>query len=319
MNIENACLELGNKPEVETITWSNLPRWARRTYNSDLKTYIPAHQSITLSGIAHSLFPSLKQPLFLIGSPRSGTTFLGKCIASLPEISYHFEPIATKAAARYVYEGRWSETEAKWFYKSVYKWLMRVHFNGNLRFAEKTPRNCFLIPFLAKAFPDAQFIHILRDGRDVALSLSKKPWFLASEAKSGRFEPGGYPYGPFAQFWVEPERVKEFETTSDIHRCIWVWKRFTEEAINGLQGLSSNRYLEIRYESLAFETHKETQRLKDFLNINSSTSFESFRKALLEVNPKLSAKWKTQLSDNQLSEIDYEAGELLSSLGYYSE
>lgn len=304
------------RPEVESIEWSNLLRWANRTYQADRKNYIPHQRPMSLSRVVASLFPSLRQPLFLIGAPRSGTTFLGKCLSSLPEISYHFEPIVTKAAARYVYEGIWTRSQAKWFYKNVYQWLLRIHFDGDLRFVEKTPRNCLIIPFLAEAFPDAQFIHIIRDGRDVALSLSKKPWFLASEANSGRYEPGGYPYGPYSQFWVEPERIEEFETTSDIHRCIWVWKRFTETALDAISQLPKERYLEIRYESLVFEPDRESERLKSFLNLEESVTFEILKAAIGNANSSLSAQWKKQLSSHQLAEIYQEAEILLSFLGY---
>ena len=305
-----------SRPPVASIDRSTLLRWANRTLKADQKTYIGQQRPMSLSRLAATASPALRRPLFLIGSPRSGTTFLGKCLASLSDISYHFEPIATKASARYVYDKSWSNTQAQWFYKSVYKWLLRIHHNGDLRFAEKTPRNCLIVPFLAQTFPDAQFIHIIRDGRDVALSLSKKPWFLASEANSGRYEPGGYPYGPYAQFWVEPERTKEFEATSDIHRCIWVWKRFTEAALESINQLPAQRYLEIRYESLMFETEKSTEQLKDFLEIKDLKADQDFRQAVSAANPSLSGQWKKQLSEQQLSEIYQEAKPLLSSLGY---
>ena len=305
-----------NRPEVESIEWSNLLRWANRTLKADCKNYVPHQRPMSLSRLAASLFPRLHKPLFLIGAPRSGTTFLGKCLGSLPQVSYHFEPIVTKAAARYVYEGIWKRSQAKWFYKNVYQWLLRIHFDGDLRFVEKTPRNCLLVPFLAEAFPNAQFIHIIRDGRDVALSLSKKPWFLASEANSGRYEPGGYPYGPYSQFWVEPERVREFETTSDIHRCIWVWKRFTETALDAISQLPQERYLEIRYESLVFEPEKESERLKSFLEIKEPSAYQTLRAAISTANSSLSAQWKTQLSPQQLTEIEREAGRLFTYLGY---
>jgi hypothetical protein len=38
---------------------------------------------------------------------------------------------------------------------------------------DKSPRNCFKIPFLLAVFPEAQFIHVIRDGRDAVLSIHK--------------------------------------------------------------------------------------------------------------------------------------------------
>ncbi|MBT9317282.1 sulfotransferase family protein [Leptothoe spongobia] len=304
------------RPLVESITRNNILRWARRTYNADCHTYFPKQRSFQLSRLLFSAVPNLNKPLFIIGAPRSGTTFLGKCIANLPEISYHFEPIATKAAARYVYDKLWTHRQAKWFYQSVYSWLLRIHFDGDLQFAEKTPRNCFLVPFLSKAFPDAQFIHIIRDGRDVALSLSKKPWFLASQAGSGKYEPGGYPYGPYAQFWVAPEKHEEFETTTDLHRCSWVWNSFTKTALEKTRQLPNDSYLELRYESLAHNPMHEARRILEFLDIVNSDSNDAFNKTIRSANPTLIGQWKREFSEKDLEKVYSEAGPLLNLLNY---
>ena len=44
------------------------------------------------------------------------------------------------------------------------------------RWAECTPQHALHLREIKKAFPDALFLHIIRDGRDVALSLSKQGW-----------------------------------------------------------------------------------------------------------------------------------------------
>ena len=157
-------MKLQSIPDNSEINWLNILEWAKKTAKADWKQYQSQARPISFSRLVSLLMPNLRQPIFIIGSPRSGTTFLGTCLGSLPEISYHFEPVATKAAARYIYEKSWGITKGTWFYSSVYSWLMRLHLDADLRFAEKTPRNCFLIDFLRSAFPAAQFIHIIRDG-----------------------------------------------------------------------------------------------------------------------------------------------------------
>jgi hypothetical protein len=255
--------------------------------------------------------------LFIIGAARSGTTLLGDCIAALPEISYHFEPVATKAAARYVAEGRWSERRARQFYRLVYAWLMRMHLDGDLRFAEKTPRNSCIVGFLDASFPAAQFVHIVRDGRDAALSHSKRPWLSAALAGSGAYEPGGYPLGPYAQFWVEPGRRNEFEATSDLHRCAWAWRRLTENALADCAHLPDDRYLELRYESLVTQPDGEAERVLDFLRIQRTASRDAFRGAVVRTARSDSVgRWRTELSESELAVITSEAGALLRRLGY---
>lgn len=297
--------------------WSSLQTWAEKTAVADRKYYQPQNRPVSINRLWHLAVPNLSRPIFLVGSPRSGTTFLGSCIGDLPEISYHFEPVATKAAARYVYNQDWNFAKAKGVYQRVYAWLMRLHADGDLRFADKTPRNCFLIDFLHQAFPDAQFVHIIRDGRDAALSHSKKPWMQAAQANSTKYEPGGYRYGPYARFWVEAERVAQFESTSDIHRCIWAWRRHTESVLQVVASqLSQQQYHELRYEQLVTHPEAEAERLLDFLDITAQTSRQRFYQAMSKARPDSVGLWKKELSTKQLQQVEQEAGPLLRKLNY---
>jgi hypothetical protein len=308
--------QIVNWEQKKTVEQFNFLKIARQTINASRKNYHAKPRPLSLNRLWHLLVPNLKQPIFIVGAPRSGTTFLGNCLAAIPEISYHFEPVATKAAARYIYECKWNQTKAKWFYHQVYGWLMRQHLDADLRFVEKTPQNCFIMDFLAQTFPDAKFVHIIRDGRDVALSYSKKPWLQVSQAESGKFEPGGYRYGPYARFWVEPERIREFETTSDIHRCIWAWRRFTESAIKAGSKLPPIRYYEVRYETLVSNPASEANRLLDFLAIYNPQSRHLFIQAAGKAQSDLIGRWKNELAGDRLKEIYAETGQLLKQLGY---
>ncbi|NET33462.1 MAG: sulfotransferase [Cyanothece sp. SIO1E1] len=294
----------------------NFLRLARQTIIADRKQYHSCKRSFSIHRCWRMLVPNLKRPIFIVGAPRSGTTFLGRCLSRLDEVSYHFEPVATKAAARYVYASQWSTFQARWFYRSVYAWLMQQHFDADLRLAEKTPRNCFLIDFLVQAFPQAQFIHIIRDGRDAALSYSKKPWLKAAQISSKQHEPGGYQFGPYARFWVEPDRVHEFETTSDIHRCIWAWRRHTESALKSSANLPDHQYHQLSYEALVTSPTEEAKRLLNFLGISEPRSCRQFHAAVAQAKPDSVGLWQRELSANQLQQIEAEAGPLLHLLGY---
>jgi hypothetical protein len=45
---------------------------------------------------------------------------------------------------------------------------------GKPRFCEKTPANEMRLPFVLEVFPDAKLIHVVRDGRQVAVSARRK-------------------------------------------------------------------------------------------------------------------------------------------------
>ncbi len=308
----------GLDPRPTPIRLTNLWRWAQLTWRAERRYYRQLDRPVRLTSVrlARSILPGLDRPLFLIGAARSGTTFLGTCVGRIPEISYHHEPPATKAAGRYVYDALWGFRRSRWFYRTVYAWLLRAELDGGLRFCDKTPTNSLLMPFLAHAFPNAQFIHIVRDGRDVAVSHLQKPWLLASSMGSTLREPGGYLHGTYAPWWVEYGREAEFEATSDIHRMIWAWRRYVEAALRDGPALGAQRYLEIRYEDLMADPRRHGERMLDFMGIERLASRTSFLEALSRADPRSVGAWRRELDPVALAVVDADAGELLRKLGY---
>lgn len=308
----------GLDPRPTPIKLTNLYRWARLTLRAERHYYArldrPRRRSAT--ALARSIRPSLERPIFLLGAARSGTTFLGDCVGRVPQITYHHEPPSTKAAGRYVFQALWGFQRSRWFYSTVYRWLIRTQLDGGLRFCEKTPTNAFLIPFLDRAFPDSQFVHIIRDGRDVALSHIQKPWLLESSRGSIVREPGGYLHGPYAPWWVEEGREREFEETSDIHRMSWAWRRYVEAALRDGPALGADRYLEIRYEDLVTQTGECGDLLASFLGIDRPGSRRVLGDALSRADPSSIGGWRRGLSMQDLETIQADSGHLLRHLGY---
>jgi Sulfotransferase family len=298
------------------ITIFNLREWLRRTAEVDDAERARGGITTPSSSRPSRETPSLARPLFVLGAPRSGTSLLGDLIGQLPEFSYHYEPPITKAAARYVYEGRWSPWFAARFYRWVYRRLMRRVAETRHRFAEKTPQNCFVVPFLASTFPDASFVHIVRDGRDAALSYVRKPWLTEAGRKSGQRETGGYPFGPFARFWVEAERRSEFESTTDLDRCLWAWRRHVEAALDAARSVPRDRWLEVRYEDLAREPAKVGARVLDFLGVTADSSRSRLLDALRRVKPDSVGRYQRELDAAAQSTVEKQAGALLRRLGY---
>jgi DNA-directed RNA polymerase subunit N (RpoN/RPB10) len=308
----------GLDPTPTPITLRGLPDLALRT----LRTEITGRRALGRrleprpGRILASVMPGLERPVFLVGAARSGTTFLGEVLGSLPEISYHHEPVATKAAARYVHDGLWSERRGRRFYRMVYRWLMRVEIDGGRRFAEKTPWNAFLLPFLARTFPGLQVIHIVRDGRDVAASHIRKPWLRADSATSGKREPGGYLYGPWAQWWVPGAERAAFEAGPDVLRMSMAWRLFTDAALRDGPALGADHYLELRYESLVTDPSAVGERVLDFLGIERPASRRALISAVGRADRGSVGGWRTTLDDEAVRVLMDDSGELLGRLGY---
>lgn len=300
----------------DPVTTADLLRWGVLTLRRDWRQYDAAPRPLTAERLRASLAPSLRRPVFVVGAPRSGTSFLGRCLGALPELSYHFEPAATQRAAQYVYLDQWPFERARRFYRTAYRWLLRLHLDGDLRYADKSPRNCFLLSFLHQAFPDAQFIHIIRDGRDAALSHSKKPWMQAAAAASGEQGVGGHAFGPYARFYIEADRARAFEATSDYHRCIWTWRRHVEHALHAKEQLPASQYHEIRYEGLVRTPTEEGHRLLDYLGIAAPASRRRLLDRAQTAHADSVGAWRDELSDVQRQTAQEEAGTLLRTLGY---
>ena len=121
--------------------------------------------------------PQLDRPIVILGAARSGTTLTGEILGRHPDVAYWIEP-------KYVW--RYGRPLARDDIRTAAEATLRVRhyirraFNqyterrGKSRFMEKTPSNCFRLPFVHAVLPNARFLHIVRDGRDVARSAVKK-------------------------------------------------------------------------------------------------------------------------------------------------
>lgn len=257
----------------------------------------------------------VRRPIFVLGAPRSGTTFLGSCIGRLPDVSYHFEPRATKAAARCVYDGSWSPERGARFFRLTYGLLLAATLDGGRRFAEKNPENGFILPFLAKTFPDAQFVHIVRDGRDATVSHAEKPWLRASSDGTGRRGRGGQRWGSAARWWVEPHRAREFTQVADVVRSAWAWRRFTSATLDGLATLPAERHHEVRYESVVRDPGGTATALAAFLGAGRQGA-DALAAGLGTGRTSSIGRWRHHIDGADLALVEDEIGPLLSTLGY---
>ncbi|GJM61500.1 sulfotransferase [Persicobacter diffluens] len=147
-------------------------------------------------------------PVFIIGAPRSGTTMLGsaigahsKCLA-LPEspfLSSHYSASA-KIPLSKIFENITNHFRFKHWklrnedverigkdlcsfksYPQLVSEFLKIYSQNNkktnfTKWIEHSPANINRVTFLKKEFPDAKFIHIVRDGRAVANSIRSLDW-----------------------------------------------------------------------------------------------------------------------------------------------
>jgi hypothetical protein len=115
--------------------------------------------------------------VFIVGSPRSGTTILGEILDCHSRISQWYEPyfVWDHHFRNHPHDQRSEQDATPRVVKQVRSDFIRyLKKSGAALLVDKSPRNSLKIPFIKKIFPEAQFIHILRDGRDVTLSIHKE-------------------------------------------------------------------------------------------------------------------------------------------------
>jgi hypothetical protein len=128
---------------------------------------------------------------------------------------------------------------------------------GRVRMLEKTPKNALRIPFLAKVFPEARFIFLYRDPRQV-LSSMMEAW------ESGRFVtypnlPGWSGERPWSLLLTPGWRDL---THLPLERIVAAqWASATQILLDNLEALPADRWTTARYDALMEDPNAEITRL----------------------------------------------------------
>jgi len=240
--------------------------------------------------------------VFVIGSPRSGTTFLASALGSLPGFVDLGEvaPLKAVVADLVLLPPR----EAARRLRRLLAISRRVGLVGSIRPVEQTPEVAFIVDAVTLAYPDARIVHLVRDGRDVVCSLLERAWLSAN--RSGE-DDAGIAFGPYPRFWVEEERRDEFVTTSDARRAAWAWRRYVSAA-RSAPGVA----FELRYERLTQDPAVVSAELARYLD----SSQDELETVLQPVRSASVGRHRRDLSTEQLDDVLAEAGDLLRELGY---
>jgi sulfotransferase family protein len=240
--------------------------------------------------------------VFVVGSPRSGTTFLAGAIGSLPGFVDLGEVPPLKAAVPELVD--LPPTDAARRLRRTLAVARRVGLVGAVRAVEQTPELAHLVDVVHSAYPEARIVHIVRDGRDVACSLLEKPWLRPRETRS---DDAGIAYGAYARFWVERDRRDEFERVSDARRAAWAWRSYVTAARS-----STAPSVEVRYERLA----EAPEEVAGDLAAELDASRDELTTALARVHRSSVGRHRRDLDEAQLADVLAEAGDLLVELGY---
>ena len=265
-------------------------------------------------------------PLLILGVRRSGTTLLRVMLdrhseLAVPDESYFVPQLADRHLRRvdpdaFVDDLRRLNTLAEWdvplnkvrarlspampigaAIATVY--AVYAEEQGKRRWGDKTPMYMQNLRLLEKLFPDALFVHLIRDGRDAALSFLELPAGLVTKT------------------WMHPRTPAEFA-------CQW---RTEVAAARRLGQRIGSRYLEVRYEELVGDVEGVLRRICDFAWLgyepamadyagNVDVSAKPHQQRLREPPTKGVRDWHQQMSPADVAAFEHVAGDLLRKLGY---
>jgi hypothetical protein len=272
--------------------------------------------------------------VFVVGCPRSGTTLLQRMLDNHPELAVvndaHFihrgprrlddgdDPALTDdmvaRVARYGPFGRMgldrdhvnaaaarSRTYGD-FVSSLYDAFAASRGKGLA--GDKTPHYVRYLPFLHRLVPTARTLHIVRDGRDVALSTL------------GWARPGLGP-GRFPLWESEPLAV-----------CALSWRWHVTTGIRDGLALGPSLYREVVYERLVVDPEAELRALSEFIGLPYADEMLTYHEGKTRERSGLSSKakwlpptpglrdWRTQMTDPDVELFEALAGDVLSLFGY---
>jgi hypothetical protein len=254
--------------------------------------------------------PVFERPVFIVSPPRSGSTMLFETLARAPRLftigdeshqlieglpqlspeSRGFDsnrlladdatPAVTEALRRRFYEAL-RDRDGR-----------RPSFGVTVRMLEKTPKNSLRLPFLAQVFPEAQFIYLYRDPRQV-LSSMIEAW------TSGRFRT--YPQLPDwtgAQWslllvpgWRELIGRALHEIVAE------QWNATTRLLLDDLEALPVERRTIARYDALVAEPAAEIGRLCEATGLHWDPTGLQLRLSRYTVSPPDPDKWRRHTAE----------------------
>lgn len=280
-------------------------------------------------------------PVIVIGAGRSGTNMLRDALVQLPgagtwpcdEINYVWRH-GNATHPHDELEASMARPHVRRFVRQVFDRL--AHRRKLTHLIEKTCANSLRVSFVHRILPEARFVFLIRDGRDVTASAMERwraPLDLPYLARKARFVPlTDVPYYALRYLWNRLRRLMSgdrrlgtwgprFEGMDEAARtdslpilCARQWVRCVEKAERGLASLPGDRVYRLRYEDFVRQPVSVLRELAEFLGIDADDS--DLARGASHVASSSVGKWRGRLTREQYEAIEPLVGPTLTRYGY---
>jgi len=258
---------------------------------------------------------------FIVSSGRSGTAMLHKALSAVPGVTMHHEyavqitqPLAVKR-----YLGAVKTEETRRILEETFG--AAVHHAQGTHWGDSSNKLSWLIPDLGKLFPEARFVHLVRDGRKVASSYFHK---LGAETYDDRSNTalqnwhdgtGALPPPEKPYWWPVPRRddpmAGPFRGFDQFQRICWHWAEINRVARHALAALPPERTLFVKLEDLTASPVR-VHELYDFLDL----PFRADDFAVFARPHNVNRPEDRLLDARQTAQFEAIAGAMMARLGY---
>jgi hypothetical protein len=162
------------------------------------------------------------------------------------------------------------------------------------------------VGFVNAVFPDARFVHVVRDGRAVANSFLQMDWW------QGYRGPTEWSWGPlpaaYEREWEAAER--SFALLAGLE-----WKILIDAFERARQKVPDDRWLEIRYEDFVARPTETSRKVLDFLGLDWDPVFER-QLTRFDIKPGRLDAFRKDLTPEQVTLLTSSLEEHLARFGY---
>lgn len=184
-----------------------------------------------------------------------------------------------------------------------------ISWQGKKRFSAKITGPSRM-SYLSSIFPDAKFVHIVRDGRAVVSSLLKVHFWLTE----GRID------GPRWSNGLSDDEINEWrirgEDAADM--TAMQWSRIHEIAHQESIDLGPQRYIEVRYEDFMDKPHEIVDELISWTGLEPCGRVHEYIDSLGELK-NMNEKYRDHLTKQQIDRITDIMSKELARLGYINQ
>ena len=224
----------------------------------------------------------MNKSVFIIGSPRSGTTFVANLLRMNESNFVDIEPDPKfHKESRLYYETR-NKIYLKYFSKQIKASIDNTAQN-NLVYVSKSPNYLSFVNELVEQF-NAQIIFVIRDGKEAVCSMmdwntyhSKSFFHLAEDWPNNSQEVCGnesFDSWDFSRF--RPKKADpifmEWKKLSRFEKCAWYWSKFNSILLNYYDKYKLNSML-IHADNISYDLWSSKLKKLD-LDVNSKIDFE---------------------------------------------